>query len=252
MSALNYIKIVGLDGEPGEEPTEWFEMFQGIGGASLTNASVTGGGGTISTPSVTPSVTPISTDEELDEALWEGQNARIQGEIGWLNQIQTDIKKKQAEVQNQKSRLFDMVKGILTNTVGEAVDALLLSTLGPYSEIAGFVASLSVGWALDKLQVLLQRGNDLIPGMITEYEHLLEVESSRDNYELREQVIARHREDIRLILDSITEIEGQIADTVNMDTEEIVKALQDLLYKQENYWLPGGVRVTHQGALKKP
>jgi hypothetical protein len=204
-----------------------------------------------------PAETPISTNEELADALWTGQNDKITAENRYCNQLQARFKAKEEKVSGLKDKLLDVVEEVagdwlakvIGGTVGSAVTGWTANPAlgGAASWLAGFATQLGLEWGLDALVDLLTRGNEMIAGIKAENAHLLQLEKSRENYEYREIALARHREDIKMILEQLRTAEKQVDMAPMMDMNALLESLIALQYNTEEIKLPSGSYINLRG-----
>jgi len=222
MSALDYIKIRGLDGELGHETTEYFEIFQGAGGSSgllggeQSNSVAVSDGGSLMVQ--IDNNAPISEDAEIAEALWEAQNALIEEESAYLHELNEIFKGKQTAIPNKQNAAFDFIAEVAEWGVGKLAYLVALSKSGGnvlIAEAASFLLEIGTGMAIDALRMFLAKGQELCTAIDTENTAMLALESSLRNYDLRRENLKLHTEQIENILHHISLLETQLSDTLS-------------------------------------
>lgn len=241
MSALDYIKIQGLDGEYVEDVGNNFEVFQGISAAFATDGTTTAG---------TLTITPISSDPDLADLIWEGQNEKLESENAYCDQLQKLFEKKQTRVEGIWDKLLDVVEEFIGGLLSKFVMGIVLYNTGSLelTWLSGFLTELGVEWGLDALVSLLKRGNELLNGIKAENDKLLQLEKSRENYEYREQVLARHREDIKVILEQIRLAEKQVEINAQLEMNALLERLTDIAFRDVSFET-GDMKIHHRGKV---
>lgn len=231
MTGFDYIRIRGFKATT----AGYFEYFQGIGPAGAS--------------SELPE-TPISNDPELADGIWEGQNAKLRSENKYCDQLQTQIKEKQRRIENIWDKFLDVAEELTSDLLSAAAFGLTLGLTDTpqLAWLASILTDVGVKWAFDHLKTLLQRGNELLDGIKDENEKLLQVEKSRENYEYREQVLARHREDIKIILEQIRMTEKQIELNTQLEMKALLERLMDLAMRDDTIEF-GDMRLHSRGKV---
>jgi hypothetical protein len=234
------LDLIGIDGDT-FLPSE---IFIGLGGASATASTGTD-------PGTTPAVI------ELDQALWNGQNSKIESENDYCDQLQKQFKQKQQKISGIRDTLMDIIQEILGEIVGTAVGeavetAVSVKTGNPLvgkgvGLVANLMTELGLEWGIDWLVGLFTRGNELLMGIQEENALLLTLEKSRDNYEFREAALARHREDIKIVLDQISAAEKTVQIDKSIETMGLIESLIALQYNNEELQLPGNGYLSLRG-----
>jgi hypothetical protein len=229
MAVIDYIGVVGDDNLP-------TELFIGFWEDSEDLASI--------------AETPISSDAELAEGIWQGQNEKLEAENDYCDQLQTLFKKKQERIDGVVDKVMDVIEAF----IGSWLSNLVATWVGFYTEsltlagLAGFFTEIGAGWGFDFLRSLLTRGNELLDGIKAENEKLLQIEKSRENYEYREQVLARHREDIKIILEQIRMAEKSIELNTQLEMKALLERLTDLALRDDTIEL-GNMRLHSKGRV---
>ncbi len=202
------VTVTGSDGSDGADGADGSDGSDGEDGSDGSDGSDGEENPVVEHP---VSETPLDKDAELADLIWQGQNAKLLSENDYCDQLQKQFAAKQATIEGTMDLLLDFVGELLETITSVLVGGLILATSWgnpALAQIGAFLAELSVGFAFEALISLLTRGNELLMGIKEENTLLLEVEKSRENYEYRETALARHREDISMLLDQIREAEG--------------------------------------------
>lgn len=245
MAVTDYIAIRGLVSAD-------TEIFQGIGGASAeeTPADTNHDPGYPDVQENPVPETPISADPDLAELIWQGQNEKLEHENKYCDQLQKRIKRKEQRVSGIRDKIIDLIEEFLSEAIGAVVDGYVSTT--PLSKPGGFIAGVltefGIEWALDELILLFIRGNELLEGIKAENEKLLQIEKSRENYEYREQVLVRHREDIKMILGQIRSAEENVTVTQDLQLYDLIQRLTDLALRDDTIEL-GDMRLHSKGRV---
>lgn len=215
----SYIKIRNFDSEAGGE------IFQGIGG------TITIESGSVSVSVAPANDTPISSNPVLADQLWEGQNIKLNAENAYCDALQKQLKHKEAKVNGWRDKLVDVITEIVGEFLSEVAMAFVLGISGNpvVAWLSGILVELTLEWGVEALLTLLARGNALLDGIIDENNKLLTLEKSRESFQFREDVLARHREDIRIILEQIRYAEAQVSTPAPiMESKALLKLMKEL------------------------
>lgn len=234
MTGFDYLRIRGLDTVSDGIDPGLYEIFQGLGFTSYDET--------------TPE-TPISSDSDLADLIWQGQNEKLEAENDYCDQLQKQFKQKQQTISKKRDAILDIVENMVEELAGKGVSVIVTGlTENPVAgAIAGLVTEMVVEWTWDYLANLLTRGNELLDGIKAENELLLQLEKSRENYEYREQVLARHREDIKLVLEQISSAEQNIQLDKYLEMAGVIENLIALQYNNEELHFPDGVNLSLRG-----
>jgi hypothetical protein len=235
MSGFDYIRIRNLETSDSEINPGLYEIFQGIGGADAAGVL---------------SETPISNDPELAEGIWQGQNEKLEHENEYCDQLQALFKKKQQRIDGWLDKLLDVVEEIIGNWLAKLAAGWVFFETGSLELgwLAGLLTEVGTEWGFDALRSLLTRGNQLLEGIKAENVQLLQIEKSRENYEYREQVLARHREDIKVILEQIRMAEKQVELNTQLEMKALLERLTDLALRDDTIEL-GDMRLHSRGRV---
>lgn len=232
MSFDDYIKIRGLDSNrTGNENPAMYEIFQGLNGQeSTTDEDV----------SILPvPITPISTNPAISEALWAGQNKLITAESVYAGQLEKLFKQQQQQMPAEETflaevlnELYEPVEEFVSSFLSGALITSTGLTMTPLARPAFLFfkflieCGITLGW--NKLKSLFQRGLDLCQGIIEENSALLQLEPSRENYELRKDALRIHTEMLENVIAQINTMENMLDQNLmkGTDTKSIVKALK--------------------------
>ena len=247
MEWFDFIKIREYDSPiPDDIPPGSFEIFQGTSGGGATIGDITA----TLMPANTLPQTPISDDDELAEEIWAGQNAKIDSEIKYCDQLRSELDNKQQQVNGWRDRLVDTVTEVLGEFFGDVVKAFTLGLTGSgvAAFIAGIATELGLEWGIDALVRLLTRGNELLAGIKDENALLLQLEKSRENYEYREAVLTRHREDIKIVLEQIRQAEKDVEIKGIFDIKALLERLTDLALRDDTVEM-GDYKIHSRGKV---
>ncbi|MGD9125755.1 MAG: hypothetical protein PVH19_00115 [Planctomycetia bacterium] len=239
MEGWDYLKIRGYDSSAPTGNTVdpgLYEIFQGIGAADTVG---------------TLTETPISNDAELADAIWQGQNEKLEHESAYCDQLQKHFEKKQQRIEGVWDKVLDVIEEFVGNWLAKIIGAIVLGfTEGNavIAAVASFLTEVTVEWGFEALLSLLRRGNELLEGIKAENEKLLQLEKSRENYEYREQALARHREDIKIILEQIRMAEKQVEINTQLEMKELLERLTDLALRDDTIEF-GDVRLHSRGKV---
>lgn len=219
MSALDYIKIIGMDGERGEgtDPGA-FECFQGM--------TCEGGDG---------ATDPISEDAEIAQALWDAQNELIQAESDYCKEIEDLFNRKKDALPQETNFAQTFLEELLEGVGGLIVGILvtLWTKNKKIGQVAAFVAEMAIGLAIEYLKKLYTEGKDLCEKIRAENEALLNLEQGRGNYTLRRETMKLHTEMLENLLAHIAQMESLLEQATNTNSRDLIEAVQDLKYNDE-------------------
>ena len=233
MSFHDYIKIKGYQETPPEnvDPAT-FEIFQGLGAELIAQQTVNTETGLV----------PVAPATPIPEALWTGQNTLIQAESVYAGQIEKLFKQQQAKMPADSDSLIneilaelwepieeflsDFFGGFVTGVTGAAGTPLQ----APVFTISKFVFEVGISYAYSKIKALFQKGVDICLGIIEENAAMLQLDQSRENYELRRTNLSLHTEMLENVLAQINAMEAMLDRTLvkGTDTKGIVKALKPM------------------------
>ena len=224
MSAWDYMLIPGFEtSAPTGDETDpgLYEIFYGIGYEDSTVSAL--------------AETPISNDPDLADGIWQGQNEKLLAENEYCDQLQKLFKKKEQRIDGWLDKLLDVVEEIIGNEIAKLVGGWVFLETGSLELgwLARLLTEVGAEWGFDALRSLLTRGNQLLDGIKAENEKLLDIEKSRENYEYREIVLARHREDIRIILEQIRMAEKSLEINNQIEMRALLERLTDLALRDD-------------------
>lgn len=234
MSALDYIKIIGMDGERGEEIDPGaFECFQGI--------SCGGGKG---------ATDPISEDPDIAQALWTAQNDLIQAESDYCMEIEELFTRKKDALPQEEHFATSLLQEIIEGVGGLIVGLLvtLWTKNKKVGQVAAFVAEMAIGLAIEYLKKLYTEGKDLCEHIRAENDALLNLEQGRGNYDLRRETLRLHTEMLENLLLHIGHLESLLEQASNTNARDMIDAIQDLKYNDESVDF-GSVRLHLKGKV---
>lgn len=239
MTVWDYILIPGFEtsSPTGDEVDPGlYEIFHGIG-ADVGDVSAL-------------SETPISNDPELADGIWQGQNEKLEHENEYCDQLQKLFKKKEQRIDGLWEKLFDQFEQAISEWLSKLVGAWVGYQTGSVELgwLTVFISEIGIEWGIEALRSLLTRGNQLLDGIKAENEKLLLIEKSRENYEYREQVLARHREDIKIILEQIRMAEKQVELNTQLEMKALLERLTDLALRDDTVEF-GDMRVHSKGKV---
>jgi hypothetical protein len=207
------------------------EVLQGVGGGGLVSLQSGGGGGTQYIPSQPqppqpPPKSVISETEDIAEALWTAQSKLIERQSQYLASVSKELQTKWEDI---PGKLKD-------RTIKETLIEEFLKWLGKkiadyfLGPVAGEIAELGialVATAIRLLKALYNEGQAFCDAMQAENTALLDLEQSRENYELRSRILTQHDIAIHNLLSDISETEKTIFDSTR--THDRLAEISDTL-----------------------
>ncbi len=198
-----------------------------VAGLSDISAQLSGiAGGSIAIPDDGGAIGDVSSS--IPETVWLAQNAVLDNQNAFLDDLATQYEDRKNKL--PETSTDEILKEVLEFVVGEGAAWLLAKWMtkipivgevleGYIDDIAGFVVSLGF-IAYDWLKSMYSAGTQFCNKIADENHALLALEQTRQNYELRSQIIVQHEHSIQNMILIVNATEKQAQEiTVQPETD---------------------------------
>lgn len=206
-----YIRIVG---EISDVAADYEGIGGGNGGGGATGAASAGTAVTVSGGA--PGTPEIVALDSFPVNVWEAQSLLIAQQSAYIEQVKRYFNARWQDISIiPKNLIGDLLTDILewaAARIGEAVEKVRGMMWGKLAEIG----TTMLGKYLIYVTLFYTEGASLCDSIKKENTELLTLPLSRDNYQLRSQVLAQHEASVGNLLLHISTIEQKIANEMDV------------------------------------
>ena len=208
---FDYIRIAG---EISDVAADYEGIGGGTGGGGATGAASAGTAVTVSGGA--PGTPEIIALDSFPVNVWEAQSLLIAQQSAYIEQVKRYFNERWQDISIiPKNLIGDLLTDILewaAVRIGEAVEKVRGMMWGKLAEIG----TTMLGKYLIYVTLFYTEGASLCDSIKKENTELLTLPLSRDNYQLRSQVLAQHEASVGNLLLHISTIEQKIANEMDV------------------------------------
>lgn len=183
-----------------------------------------------------------SAEQDAFQSLWNAQNDLIQQQSDYCDEVK-------ATFEANRELLPDNPDAFIADLLWEfgewIVGRIVTFFFGPFWGEAAEIGVYLLGALIRTLDTLYTEGGELCDKIKAENNALLNLPFSKENYQIRSQVISQHDGTLQTLLTHVLALEGQLqqgtipqpaqipGESGGTVSEELIQAVKDLQYNDE-------------------
>ena len=203
----------------------------------------------------------ITAEEQSTwEAMWTAQNSILEKQSAYVDEVKDLFSKKQKELPQEDSILDDLLDDLKELLIDWSITKLLTVlgiTAGGWATAIAMGVRLTIGYLFKEFKKILIEGQIHLNAIKSENTAITELTMTRQNYQLRSQIITQHDIAIGNLITHVNALESRVQQTIvetdwkemsenlkntSEKIEELQGKVEDLQYNDEEIDL-NGVRI---------